>query len=178
MKTINVPEGISVEIEKSVVTVKGPKGALTRSFSDPRHDAKIKIEKTANEISVSATDEKRKSLAMVGTIASHIKNMITGAKSGYKYKMKIHYIHFPITVEVKGKHVMIKNFLGERGIRKASIVGNTKLEVKKDDIFLTGIDKESLGQTAANIENACKLDRRDRRIFLDGIYMAGHEVGA
>jgi large subunit ribosomal protein L6 len=86
--------------------------------------------------------------------------------------MKIVYAHFPMTVKVQGKTVTIDNFLGERSPRVAKIIGDdVKVQVKGDDVTITGINKEHVGQTMANIEQATKIKRRDPRIFQDGIYL-------
>ena len=109
--------------------------------------------------------------AMVGTITSHIKNMIHGVTDGYEYQMKIVFSHFPIKVSVKGDELVIENFLGERHPRKAMILGDTKVSVKGDELSLSGIDREQVGQTAANIEQATKVKGFDIRVFQDGIYI-------
>ena len=109
--------------------------------------------------------------AVVGAIAAGIRNAVTGVTSGYKYSMKIFYSHFPLSVTIKGDEIQIKNFLGEKGARLARIVGDSKVVVDKDEIFVTGTDSEKVGQTCANIEQACKISKRDRRVFLDGIYI-------
>lgn len=171
-RRIKIPEGVDIEIVDKKIIIKGPKGILEKDFSDPRFD--IKIEK--NSDIVISGNNKRKTEAVIGTISSLIKNMIIGVTKGFLYKMKIVYTHFPISVEIKGDKVLIKNFFGEKGARVANIVGDTKMEIKKDDIFLIGVNKEDIGQTAANIEKACKLSKRDRRIFSDGIFIVGWEV--
>jgi len=78
---------------------------------------------------------------------------------------------FPIKVNVEGSHVVIGNFLGERSNRKADIVGQTKVQVDKDEIIVTGINKENVGHTAANIERAAKVQGFDRRVFQDGCHL-------
>jgi large subunit ribosomal protein L6 len=60
--------------------------------------------------------------------------------------------------------------LGEKVPRIANILGDTKVEVNGQDIVLTGTNKEDVGQTCANIEQACRISKYDRRIFQDGIY--------
>lgn len=167
---IEIPGGTDVSIEWPSVKVKGPKGTLQREFKGPMLRF-FEMEKKGNEIVIRSSYNRRKMRAMIGTIRAHIRNMIGGVTEGYVYKMKIHYVHFPITMEIKGDKIIVKNFLGERTIRKTSIVGKTKVEQKKDDIVITGIDKEDVAQTAANIENSCRLSRKDRRTFLDGIYI-------
>ena len=103
--------------------------------------------------------------------AAHIKNMIRGVTSGFEYKMKTVYSHFPIKTSVEGNDFVIQNFLGERYARKASILEGVKVVVKGDDITVTGIDKEKVGQTVANIERATKVRNRDIRVFQDGVYL-------
>ena len=104
-------------------------------------------------------------------IRDSIRNMIEGVKEGFRYKLKIVYSHFPISVKVQGDKVIIENFLGEKAPRIAKIVGNTKVRVEKQDIIVEGPDIEEVGQTAANIEQATKIKGFDRRVFVDGIYI-------
>jgi len=171
-KFIDIPEGVTVEVDGKTVRVSGEKGTLERTF---KYVWDIKIEKKDNKIVVSSPSERRKIKAMVGTIIAHIRNMIKGVTQGYKYKLKVVYKHFPITVKVEGDKVLIHNFLGERTVRVAKIVGDTKVEVKGKDIEVTGINVEDVAQTAANIEQACRITKYDRRVFVDGIFIVGKE---
>jgi large subunit ribosomal protein L6 len=126
-----------------------------------------------NEILIKTGFDKRKIKALVGTIYSHIKNMILGVTIGFRYEMKIIYTHFPVSVSVKDDKIDIRNFLGEKETRTTKIVGKTDVKIEKDIVVLTGNNIEDVSQTAANIERACKLSKRDRRIFTDGIYISG-----
>ena len=166
-KEVEIPEGVEVEIEGVKVKVKGPKGELERDFGVKE----VKIEKKENKVVVSSEEAKRKKKALVGTLAAHIRNMIKGVTEGFTYKLKIVFSHFPMNVEVKGDKVLIHNFLGERTPRVAKIVGDTKVEVQGSDVIVSGIDIEAAGQTAANIEQACRIVGFDRRRFQDGIYI-------
>jgi large subunit ribosomal protein L6 len=103
--------------------------------------------------------------------------MVTGVLHGYEYQMKIVYSHFPITVEVKGKEVLIKNFIGERGVRKARVIGDVEIKTGEDDVIITGVNIEHVSQTAANIQLATKIRYKDRRVFLDGIYVLKKRKG-
>jgi large subunit ribosomal protein L6 len=85
--------------------------------------------------------------------------------------MKTVFSHFPIKTIVEGNQLVIQNFLGERFPRRADILENVKIEVKGEILILTSIDKEKVGQTAANIERATKVKNRDIRVFQDGIYI-------
>ena len=120
---------------------------------------------------------RKKEASLVGTIYSHIKNMITGVQKGFTYKIKIVFSHFPITVKVKDKAVLIENFGGERNPRKAKIVGNTKVKIQSEDVILQDINLEDVSQTAANIEQATKVKRKDPRIFLDGLFVYERSEG-
>ncbi|MBI4895758.1 MAG: 50S ribosomal protein L6 [Candidatus Aenigmarchaeota archaeon] len=170
-KVLEIPENVNIELKDRKVVVNGPKGQIQRDFNDPRYNRSVTIEREGSAIVIQSPSEKRKIKAMVGTINAHINNMCKGVVEGVEYRMKIFYSHFPITVEAKGGKVLIKNFLGEKSIRIGKIVGKTKVDVKKDEVILTGINIEEVGLTASNIERACRLSNRDRRIFFDGIYL-------
>jgi len=156
-----------VTIEGRKVTVKGVKGTLTRDFSH----APISMELNGKNIRVWAEWPRKKEAALVGTVCSHIQNMITGVRKGFTYKLKIVFSHFPISVKVKDKTILIENFTGERTARKARIMGDTQVKVQSEDIIVQGINLEDVSQTAANIEQATKVKRKDPRVFLDGIYV-------
>jgi large subunit ribosomal protein L6 len=166
-QTIKIPQGVEVSIDGRVVTVKGPKGTLTRNFSS----ASVSIQLKDDEISVETTWPRKKEASLVGTIHSHINNMITGVTKGFTYKLKVVFAHFPVTVKVKGDTIIIENFTGERSPRIAKIQGNSKVMVKGEDIIVQGLNLEDVSQTAANMERATRVTRKDPRIFLDGIYI-------
>ena len=167
---VEVPEGVEVKVDGMKVTVKGPKGELTRDFSHAR-GVIIRLDEGGRKVVVEAFFANRRKKALVGTIASHIENMITGVTKGFRYKLKIIYSHFPVSVKVEGDKVIIENFLGEKAPRVAKIVGNTTVKVQGSDVIVEGIDIEAVGQTAANIELATKVKDKDRRVFVDGIYI-------
>jgi len=172
-KLIAIPENVDVKLEGREVIVSGQKGSIKRDFDDPRFNKFIAIEKRDNHIVVKNDSDKRKMKAIAGTICAHIRNMLLGITTGFKYEMKILYTHFPISVSAKDGRVEVKNFLGEKGVRATHIVGKTDMKIEKDTITLTGINIDDVSQTASNIEQACKLTGRDRRIFVDGIYLSG-----
>ena len=98
-----------------------------------------------------------------------------GVTDGFEYHMKIVFAHFPMTVKVNKDVVVIDNFLGERHPRTAKVVGSAKVVVKGDEVTITGINKEHVGQTMANLEQATKIKGRDPRVFQDGIYLISKE---
>lgn len=166
-KTIKIPQGVEVSVDGRVVTVKGPKGTLTRSFSD----APVSIQLKDDEVSVETMWPRKKEASLVGTVHSHINNMITGVMKGFTYKLKVVFAHFPVTVKIKEDNVIIENFTGERSPRNAKIKGASKVTVKGEDVIVQGLNLEEVSQTAANMERATKVRRKDPRIFLDGIYI-------
>lgn len=171
-KIVSIPEGVNVDISNMKITVTGNNGTLEKEFIHPMFAGKLKIIKDGNEVKISCETEKRKIKAMVGTIAAHMRNMIRGVTEGYVYKLKIVYMHFPFTVKMEGDIITVNNFLGEKSVRKAKIVGDTKVEIKGDEITVTGINREEVGQTCGNLERATKVSSRDRRVFQDGIFLA------
>jgi large subunit ribosomal protein L6 len=171
-KELNIPDGFQVAVEGKniIVSFNGKKLEKELKFT---HDISIKVED--GKLIVSSSSDKRKVKAMLGTIIAHARNMIKGLKDGYTYKLKVVYTHFPISVKVEGDKVIITNFLGEKTHRVAKILGDTRVQVNGQEIIVSGNDKELVAQTAANIEMATKISKKDRRVFQDGIYIVGRE---
>ncbi|MBE6511358.1 MAG: 50S ribosomal protein L6 [Methanobrevibacter sp.] len=168
---IEIPEGVEVIIENNEVSVKGPNGEDSRKFTYPN----VSINKEDDVVVLNTAFPKKKDKAMIGTTKAHINNMIIGVTDGFTYHMKIVFAHFPMTVKVEKDIVNIDNFLGERHPRTAKIVGDSKVAVKGDEVTITGINKEHVGQTMANLEQATKIKGRDPRVFQDGIYLTSKE---
>jgi large subunit ribosomal protein L6 len=168
--SIEIPDNVSVKVNGKTIIIKGPKGVISRDFSK----CPVQIEFNKRTITIKAINYKKFSKANVGTVAAHLKNMIKGVTRGFKYILKIVYSHFPITVEVKEdlKEVWIKSFKGEKDIRKAKIIGDdVTVSVSGDEVVVTGINIENVGQTAANICQAARIKELDPRVFQDGIYL-------
>ena len=172
-RTVQVPEGVTINLEGKKVTVKGAKGTLKRDFSF----IPISINADGNTVRVWAEWPRKKEAALIGTIHSHIQNMISGVQKGFTYKIKIVFSHFPISVKVQGQTVLIENFTGERRARKAKILGDVKVKVEAEDVVIQGLNLEDVSQTAANIEQVTKVKRKDPRIFLDGLYVYERNEG-
>jgi len=166
-KELIIPDNVTVDIDNKTVKVTGPKGTLQKQF---KYFYDVTIKKKENKLTVTSKSDKKQVRAIIGTIISHVKNMVKGVAEGFIYKMKIIYSHFPVTIKIEGEKLLINNFLGEKVPRIANILGDTKIEVKGQDIILTGSNKEDVGQTCANIEQACRISKYDRRVFQDGIY--------
>ena len=164
---IKIPEKVEVELQDGIVNIKGPNGEVSRRLYYPG----IRIAKEGGEIVVGVENPRKRQKAVAGTFASHIRNMLKGATEGFEYKMKIVYSHFPITVKVSGKEILVENYLGEKTPRKTQIVGSCAVKVKGTEVAVLGSDVEEVGQTVANIEQLTRAHRRDVRVFQDGIYL-------
>jgi len=174
---IQIPEGVEVEIEGRKVRVRGPKGAIERELWHP--GVQIAIDESMNEVFIRTESTRKKQKAIAGTFASHINNMITGVREGFFYRLKAVHAHFPIQVAVTkdGRGVSISNFLGERRPRIAKLMDGVKVEIRGSEILVSGVDKEAVGQSAANIEQATRIKGYDPRVFQDGIYLVEKGVG-
>jgi large subunit ribosomal protein L6 len=166
-ETIEMPDDVQVSLEGRRITVKGPKGTLVRDFSH----APVSIELSGKTIRIWAEWPRKREAALVGTLQSHIRNMIAGVSKGFTYKLKIVFSHFPISAKLKEKTILIENFTGERNPRKAKIIGDVRVKIQGDDVIVQGANLEDVSQTAANVEQATKVKRKDPRIFLDGLYV-------
>ena len=101
--------------------------------------------------------------------------MITGVTSGFKYKMRFCYAHFPINVACANDSVEIRNFLGEKQVRRVKLLEGVKYFRSpdiKDQIEISGIDISKVSLTCAKIQQATRVRNKDIRKFLDGIYVS------
>ncbi|MDD1661921.1 MAG: 50S ribosomal protein L6 [Methanomicrobiales archaeon] len=165
-RKVKIPEGVTVRIEGNLVKVQGPKGMLMREMYYP----KVSLAIADREMTITTESERKKILAVCGTFAAHLQNMCTGVTKGYQYRMKVVYSHFPIQLKIAGDRIEVGNFLGEKRSRFARIEKDVKVALGSDEVTITGIDKESVGKTAANIEHATRIRERDPRVFQDGVY--------
>jgi len=166
-KNIQIPEGIKVSFDDGKISVKGNGKELLRKFNF----GKVKFSADGNSLKLDAKNATKRESKIIGTIASHIKNMIQGIQEDFVYKMEICNVHFPMNVKLDKNKLIIKSFLGESVDRNAEILENVKVDIKGNEIVISSADVEKAGQTATNIERATKLRGRDRRIFQDGIFI-------
>jgi large subunit ribosomal protein L6 len=164
---VEVPAGVIWKLDRSSLTVKGPKGELKRTFAHPL----VKLVSEGGKLYVEAKDARKRDRALAGTWSAHIANMVEGASKGHLYQMKIVYSHFPIKATVQGKEFVIENFLGEQHPRRAKIVGASTIQVVGDKVTIQGPDIEAVSGTAANIEQGTRIRGFDPRVFQDGIYI-------
>lgn len=161
-----IPEGVKITLNKHMLSFVGPLGKTFKNF----RTIPVNLEITENKVVLNTIGSRKKDYAILHTARSIIRNICEGLVEGYTIKMKIVYAHFPITLKVEGKKILIENFQGERAPRITKIVGNTKVIPKGEDVILTGEVWTDITQTAANIEQKTKVKNKDHRVFLDGIY--------
>ena len=174
-----VPEGIEVTIDDTIVNVKGKEGSLEKNFNKTL--IKMDMEKIENKILIKAYKNTKRERKLAGTIKAHFKNMFSGVDEKFTYKLKICFVHFPMNVsyDAASKKLTVKNFLGEKKDRIMKVRDGVDVEIKGDEIILTSLDRYSAGQSAANIEKGTRVKGKDRRIFQDGIFItekAGREL--
>jgi len=165
-KVIQIPELVEVRVDKKIY-IKGPKGEIGKDLLQPGIDFLVEDRK----ITITSKKSTKKVKRVINTIAAHVKNMINGVLKGYEYRLKMCSSHFPMNVSISGNELIIKNFLGEKFPRTMRIKEGVDAKVVKDEIILSGIDKETVGQVAADIEQLTRITNRDRRVFQDGIYI-------
>ena len=170
---IQIPDNVNVNLKGAMLHVQGPLGHVYKNFKK----IPVVIEVNDKKILVKQTGKRKKHYAIRNTAKSIIQTLCMGVVDGFTMKMKIVYSHFPITVKVEGKKILIENFQGERAPRIAMIKGDTKVDVKGDDLIITGPVLTDVSQTTANVQQKSKVKNKDHRVFLDGIYRYSKSKG-
>ncbi|MCA0993610.1 50S ribosomal protein L6 [Pseudalkalibacillus hwajinpoensis] len=145
LKPIEIPSDVTIDIKGDVVTIKGPKGELSRSFSP---DIKVNIEE--NVLTVARPSDHKEHRALHGTTRSLIANMVEGVTKGFEKGLEI--IGVGYRASKSGQKLILNvgyshpvEMVPEEGI-EIEVPSNTKVVVK-------GIDKERVGAVAANIRS-------------------------
>src|SRR4030042_687179 len=113
-----LPEGVTAAISAdSLLTVKGPKGEMSRSFLSP----KIQITSKGGKLELFCPRGTKREKNTINTIVAHIKNMFRGVRDPFIFKLKICSGHFPMTVAQKDGFFEVKNFLGEKNPRRRRV---------------------------------------------------------
>ncbi len=146
---IAVPSGVDVAIDERLVTVKGPKGTLSHSVAQP-----ITVEKSDGVLEVRRPDDERESRSLHGLTRTLINNMVVGVTEGYEKKLEIVGVGYrvlskgPTQLEFQLGYSHSITFNAPEGIT-FTVDGPTRLGVQ-------GIDKQLVGETAANIRKLRK----------------------
>ena len=164
---VEIPEGVSVKLENNIFEISSSKGTVKKKIQNPKVNFEIK----EKEIIIDAKKSTKREKKVVNTYKSHLRNLFMGAKEGYIYRLKICASHFPMNVSVDKNTLIIKNFIGEKTPRKLKLKEGVNVKIDGTEITVEGIDKELVGQAAADIENLTKRPGFDKRVFQDGIYI-------
>ena|SRR3989344_3471605 len=166
-EAIKIPEGIICVYESNILKCKKDNIELERLID--LYPAELKLD--SKEIKIECSSANKKEIKYIRTIIAHINNLFSGLNRKFVYHLESASVHFPMTLKREGSKVTINNFLGEKVPRIAKILPNVDVEIKGAQIIVSSYNKESAGQTAANLEKATKIKKRDRRIFQDGVYI-------
>lgn len=167
MREVDIPDEVSAEVKGPTVIVSGPEGEVDKDLAHPSVDIRVED----GYVSVEADRDRKELTAIEGTFSAHLKNMVRGVTDGFEYRLKVFYSHFPIQVKTQGDEVLIENFVGENRPRTAKILDGAEVEARGEEVVVKGPDKEAVGQTAANVEQATRIKGKDPRVFQDGIYI-------
>ena len=147
---IPVPAGVDVTIDGSSVTVKGPKGSLSHAVVEP-----IAVAREGNEIKVTRPDDERDSRARHGLTRTLLNNMVVGVTQGYSKSMEIVGVGYRVTA--KGRDLEFA--LGySHPVPVPAPEGISFIVESPVKFRVEGIDKQQVGQVAANIRKLRKPD--------------------
>jgi large subunit ribosomal protein L6 len=137
--------GVTVTINGRTVTAKGPKGELSIELMDV-----VNVENAAEGLVVSPANDSRFARAAWGTTRALIQNMVTGVSAGFEKKLAIQGVGYRAALQ--GKDVKLSLGFSHEVIYQAP-VGITLTVPVPTEIVITGIDKQQVGQVAANIRS-------------------------
>lgn len=166
-ETVALPAGVTCHAKETTITCSKGGTSLSRTFVLKG----VHFATHEGSIVVTCPRANKKTRAILLSTLAHLKNMFAGLEHPYVYELEICNVHFPMTVKVEGTKFIVTNFLGEKEKRVAAILPHVHVEVKGQKVTVSSADLEAAGQTAANIEKATHVSKRDRRVFQDGIFM-------
>ncbi|MGA9174663.1 MAG: 50S ribosomal protein L6 [Thermoactinomyces sp.] len=144
-KPVVIPNGVEVKLEGNTLTVKGPKGTLTRNFHS---DIAIKVED--NQVIVERPSDHRTHRALHGTTRSVIANMVEGVTNGFSKTLEL--VGVGYRAQKKGNNVVLN--VGYSHPIDVTPIDGIELDVpSQTQIVVKGIDKEKVGEMAAKIRS-------------------------
>lgn len=139
---INIPSGVEVSWQDGVLSVKGPKGTLTRSIKD---DVTVSVD--GDVITLAPAANSNLASALWGTYASHVNNMIAGVTEGFSKVLEIEGVGY--RAEAQGNKLVVN--VGFSHPVEFELPEGVAVAVEKNTITVSGHDKEAVGQFAANV---------------------------
>ena len=143
-KPVVLPAGVTATLADGVLTMKGPKGELSRTFTDDI-TMTLGTGETGVEITLVPARESNYTRALWGTYAAHLYNMIAGVTEGFTKKLEIEGVGY--RAEVKGNTLALA--LGFSHPVSVAIPDGLAVTVEKNVVTVSGIDKDVVGQFAA-----------------------------
>ena len=142
-RELNIPEGVTVNVENNVVTVTGSKGTLTFEYKND-----VNVEVKEGKVVVTRKNDLKTSKQLHGTTNSIIKNMIDGVSNGFKKELEINGVGYKFTIQ--GNKLVIN--AGYSHSVNLDIPSGLKLETPSaTELTISGIDKQKVGEFAANV---------------------------
>ncbi len=139
---VTIPSGVEVKLNDGTLTVKGPKGELTRPVTDA-----VNFEITDADVTLTPANESARSRALWGTYASHLRNMFEGVTEGFKKELEIEGVGY--RAESQGNKLTLN--VGFSHPVLMEVPEGLTCVVEKSLITISGHDKEAVGQFAANV---------------------------
>jgi large subunit ribosomal protein L6 len=162
---IAVPAGVEVRIEGRRVSVTGPKGTLERELPGA-----ITVRQEGDELVVERPDDERQNRALHGLVRSLVNNMVVGVTTGFRKELEIVGVGYRATAQGSENLELALGF--SHPVRVAAPAGITFEVPAPTRIAVTGIDKEVVGQVAANIRSIRKPEPYKGK----GVRYAGERV--
>jgi len=143
-KPIQIPKGVTIDLKDDLLKIKGPKGELERKIHP-----KVSLQIDDGQILISVEEEGRETRALHGLFGALIANMVTGVSEGFERVLEI--VGIGYRAELSGSEVTFH--LGYSHPITYELPKGVDAKIEKTKITLTGIDKETLGMTAAKIRS-------------------------
>jgi len=143
-KPIIIPPGVEVKMSGRKISIKGPKGTL-----DFEHRDEVKAEISGGEVIVKNIGKTKEAPAIWGTTARIIANMIKGVTEGFSKQLELNGVGFRMNLQ--GKKIVLA--LGFSHPVEVEIPEGIEIKIENNIIIVSGIDKQKVGQFAADIRN-------------------------
>ncbi|HSW78511.1 MAG TPA: 50S ribosomal protein L6 [Candidatus Babeliales bacterium] len=139
---ISVPSGVNITLDDDFITVNGPKGSL-KQFTMPG----VQISQSDNELSIKRDNDERQNRSRHGLMRTLINNMVTGVTQGFEKKLEINGVGY--RVQQQGENLKFNLGFSHDVVYK--IPAGIQASIEQNVITISGIDKQQVGQVAAEI---------------------------
>lgn len=146
---IEISGDVKVSVDNNSIKIKGPKGELSYDFS-----YEVKVSFDDKEIIVEKNSNSKTSQALWGTTRALIQNMVEGVTNGFTKVLELHGVGYKMAVQ--GKKIVLN--LGFSHPIELDIPEGLTAEIEKEKLTILGVDKQSVGQFAAEIRNLRKVE--------------------